>query len=120
MRMLVAMFPTLVLVIFSQLATKWRVQALHADAATAGSGRLFTYLTDAWIWAAYAAAFAGGVFWLFVVERYAISIAFPIYIGITVVCVTLGGAFLFGEALGALQWVAVMLIVVGVTLAVQN
>jgi multidrug transporter EmrE-like cation transporter len=120
MKMLLAMLPTLVLVIFSQLATKWRVQALQAEAAANASGKLFTYLTDLWVLAAYAAAFLGGVFWIFVVERYAISLAFPVYIGITVVCVAIGGIFLFGESLAPLQYLAIALIVAGVTLAVQG
>lgn len=120
MRMLLTMLPTLTLVVFSQLAIKWRVQTLQHSSTADMTSRLVNYLSDAWIWAAYAAAFLGGVFWMFVVERFAISVAFPVYIGATVVCVLIGSALCFGEALRPVHLLAVVLIVAGVMLAVQS
>jgi multidrug transporter EmrE-like cation transporter len=120
MKLLVAMLPTLVLVVFSQLVSKWRVQLLKGQLTGDSAGRLVSYLSDFWIWASYGAAFLAGIFWLLVVERYAISLAFPVYIGLTVLFVTLGGVLLFGEAIRPLQAVAVLLIVTGVALAVNS
>lgn len=120
MRLLLVMLPTLALVVFSQLTSKWRVQLLKGDMSDSGAGRLMTYLTDWWIWAAYAAAFIAGILWLPVVERYAISLAFPVYIGLSVLFVTLGGVVLFGEALRPPQVGAIVLIIAGVALAVRS
>lgn len=120
MKLLLAMLPTLALVVFSQVAAKWRIQVLQASLTEPATSRLWTYLTDGWIWCAYGAAFLGGVFWMFVVERYAISLAFPVYIGLTVLCVALAGAFLFGETVGAQRVLAIFLILFGVALAVRS
>jgi len=120
MKLLLAMLPTLVLVVFSQLTAKWRVQFLQGGLADSSTGRILAYLSDPWIWASYGAAFLGGVFWLLVVERYAISLAFPIYIGLTVLFVALGGVLLFGEAIRPLQGLAIVLIVSGVALAINS
>lgn len=120
MKLLLAMLPTLVLVVFSQVGTKWRIQALQAHLDDPATSRLWLYLTDWWIWSAYGAAFLGGVFWMFVVERYDISLAFPIYIGLTVLCVALAGALLFGEQIGLTRVAAIALILSGVALAVRS
>lgn len=120
MKLLIAMLPTLLLVVFSQLTSKWRVQLLKGQLTESSTTRLLSYLSDFWIWASYGAAFLAGIFWLLVVERYAISLAFPVYIGLTVLFVTLGGVFLFGEAIRPLQGVAILLIVAGVALAVNS
>ena len=118
MKMLVAMVPTIVLMVFSQLVTKWRVQALFADAGATPNevSRLVTYLTDPFIIAAYVAALAASMVWMFVVERYAISIAFPLYIGLTVVMVAIGGITLFGEPLTGSRAISIALIVLGVAI----
>lgn len=120
MKLLLAMLPTLVLVVFSQLTAKWRVQLLKADMPDTTAARVLSYLSDFWIWASYGAAFLAGIFWLLVVERYAISLAFPVYIGLTVLFVTLGGVVLFGEAMRPPQVAAILLIVAGVALAVNG
>jgi multidrug transporter EmrE-like cation transporter len=120
MKMIAMMLPTIALVVFSQLAVKWRVQALQAVLAEAAGSRVLVYLSDPWIWLSYGAAFVGGVCWMFVVERYAISLAFPVYIGLTVLCVVLGSVALFGERIAPLQIIAVLLILAGVSLAVRS
>lgn len=119
MKLLLLMAPTVLLVVYSQLMTTWRVRTLAA-AATEGAGRLerlLTYLCDPFILSAYAAALAGAVAWMFVVERYSISIAFPVYIGITVALVTGAGTVLFGEHLSAAQITGIVLICAGVAIA---
>lgn len=121
MKLLLAILPTLVLVVFSQVATKWRIQVLGtASLLETGASRIWTYLSDFWIWAAYGAAFMGGVFWMFVVERYPVSVAFPIYIGLTVLCVAVAGVAGFGEPFTARLALAILLILGGVALAVNS
>jgi multidrug transporter EmrE-like cation transporter len=118
MKMLLAMVPTIVLMVFSQLVTKWRVQALFVEAGTTPNeiSRLVTYLTDPFIISAYVAALAASMVWMFVVERYAISIAFPLYIGLTVVMVAIGGITLFGEPVTGSRALSIALIVLGVAI----
>ena len=57
---------------------------------------------------------------MFVVERYAISIAFPMYVGLTILAVAAGGHLLFGEAVNASRLLAISLIVAGVAIGVRS
>jgi multidrug transporter EmrE-like cation transporter len=121
-KLLLAMAPTVLLVVYSQLITKWRVQSVPPDAVPASGAldRLAGYLSDPLILSSYLTALAGSVAWMFVVERYAISLAFPVYIGLTVMFVVIGGAVLFGEELPLSRIIAVLLIVAGVALASRS
>lgn len=118
MKMLLAIAPTVACVIYSQLMTKWRVGHLAQGLAESRSlwDKIFVYLTDPLIISAYAMAFLGSVGWVFVVERYPISNAFPVYIGSIVVLVTVGGAMLFSESLNLQKLIAMALIITGVYL----
>jgi multidrug transporter EmrE-like cation transporter len=122
MRLLLALIPTVTLVVISQLVTKWRVVFLF-DSFQNPLGRLerlFVYLKDPYILISYLAALCASVSWMFVVERYALSIAFPLYIGITVLSVVITGKILFGEQLTYLQVIAILLIIIGVALGSQS
>ena len=79
MKMLLAISPTILFIVYGQLIIKWRVETLLAtgDVAAGRLSRLSVYLTDPYIISAYLAALAGSVAWMFVVERYAVSLAFP-------------------------------------------
>ena len=118
MKLLLAMYPTIFLMVYGQLITKWKVQSLFEPAAgTSGAAsRLLLYLSDPYILSAYLAAFVGSMAWMFVVERNAISIAFPLYIGLTVVMVAIGGVVLFGEPMTASRVVSIVLILTGVAI----
>lgn len=118
MKMLVAILPTIVLMVYAQLVIKWRVQALLATAGDAADGvsRLKIYLSDPLIITSYVAALAGSAAWMFVMERYSVSLAFPIYIGLTIVLVAIGGAALFHEPVTTAQVVSIALILAGVAI----
>jgi multidrug transporter EmrE-like cation transporter len=122
MKLLLALAPTVLLVVFGQLVTKWRVQTFNGSfqAVDGRLARAWVYLTDPYVLAAYAAALAGSVAWVFVVERYAISVAFPLYIGITVLLVTAGGVVLMGEQLTTSRVIAVVLILTGVAIGARD
>lgn len=110
------MTPTILLVVYGQLVTKWRVTAL-SDSLGHASGkweRLFVYFTDPLILSTYAAALGGSIAWIFVVERYEVGIAFPVYVGLTVLSVALIGALVLGEQINALRAAGILLIVLGV------
>lgn len=122
MKLLLALLPTVVLVVCGQLVTKWRVAYL-LDPIQNSSGmidRLFVYLKDPYILSSYVAALVASVAWMFVIERYALSLAFPLYIGITVLSVVVGGVFLFGEEMTTVRAIAVLLIVIGVAIGSQS
>ena len=122
MRLILLMLPTIALVVYGQLIVKWRVAAL-AGAAQPGSGpldRLAVYLLDPYILSAYAAALGGSVTWMFVVESHAVSLAFPLYIGLSVALVVLGGIWLFGEPITPQRILAIALILAGVAIGSRS
>lgn len=122
MKLLLSLLPTVVLVVFSQLVTKWRIVYLldTLQSTTGRLDRLLVYLKDPYILSCYAASLAASVAWMFVIERNPISLAFPLYIGITVLSVIVGGVLLFGEEMTILRTIAILLIVVGVVLGSQS
>ena len=118
MKMLLAMAPTVALIVYGQLVTKWRVGSISQGSPPGGPlDRLIAYLLDPFILSAYVTTLGASVAWLFVMERYAISLAFPVYIGLTVMLVVIGGAILFGEPMPPSRVLAILLIVAGVALA---
>jgi multidrug transporter EmrE-like cation transporter len=122
MRLILYLLPTITLVVFGQLLVKWRINVLYEAASSASGplGRLALYLGDPYILSAYVAALASSVTWMFVVESYAVSLAFPLHIGLTVMSVVLGGIYLFGEPVTASRIVAVCLILAGVAIGSRS
>jgi multidrug transporter EmrE-like cation transporter len=118
MRLILYLLPTILLVVYGQLLIKWRIAVLsHAALAASGPlGRLALYLADPYILSAYVAAVASSMTWMFVVESYPVSLAFPLHIGLTVVSVVLGGIYLFGEPITATRILAVSLILAGIAI----
>ena len=116
MKMLLAIAPAVILMVYGQLVTKWRVHSMVAasDGSQTFLARAMGYLLDPYVLTAYVTTFAASVAWMFVVERYPISTAFPIYIGLTVVMVTAGGALLLGETMTGWQVLSIVLILAGV------
>ena len=122
MKLLLSLLPTVVLAVYSQLITKWRVAYLF-DSLQHAPGkvdRLLVYLKDPYILSCYVASLAASVAWMFVIERNSISLAFPLYIGITVLSVVVGGIFLFGEEMNTMRTLAVIFIVIDVALGSQS
>jgi multidrug transporter EmrE-like cation transporter len=118
MRLILYLLPTLLLMVYCQLIVKWRLGALSeaASPASGALGRLALYLVDPYILSAYVAALASSVTWMFVLENYPISLAFPLYIGLTVMAVVLGGIYLFGEPVTPPRILAVCLILAGIVI----
>ena len=116
MKLLLAIAPTVFFAVYGQLITKWRVRLLAEQLAPDATAfaRALHYLTDFFVLSTYAAAIAGSIAWLFVVEREALAVAFPMYIGITVLLVALGGVVLFEETFTATRLLGMALIVAGV------
>jgi multidrug transporter EmrE-like cation transporter len=122
MRLILAILPTMLLVVYGQLIVKWRVGAL-ADVAQPASGplgRLALYLTDPYILSAYVAALVSSMTWMFVVESHPVSLAFPLHVGLTVLAVVAGGIYLFGEPITAPRILAVFLILAGIVIGSRS
>lgn len=117
MKLLLAILPTVVLTLYSQLVSKWRVGELAANLQDAGVlRRVLAYLSDPFILSAYALTLLASLSWFVVLERFALSIAYPVFIGVMFAAVTLGGMLLFGEPYKANRLLAVLLIFAGIVL----
>jgi multidrug transporter EmrE-like cation transporter len=118
MKLLLAVLPTILLAAYSQLVSKWRVAALAASGAAAPdpSARVLQYLTDPYIISSYVFSLLSSIAWLYALEKYPVSTAFPAYIGILFCVVTVGGVVLLREQVSAQQLAGVALILVGVGL----
>jgi multidrug transporter EmrE-like cation transporter len=116
MKLLISVFPTILLMAYSQLVIKWRVTKLAALAAGPATmpSRTVQYLTDPYIVSAYVSAFLSAIAWLYVAERYPVSIAFPTYVGVLFALVTVGGVLLLKETLSLQHLGGLLLILVGV------
>jgi multidrug transporter EmrE-like cation transporter len=122
MKLIFAMSPTILLVVYAQLITKWRIGVLSALSSDAPDklSRLMIYLKDPLILSTYLAALGGSAAWIFVVERYDIAIAFPVYVGLTVLAMALCGTLLFGEHIGMVRAFGIVMIVAGVALVSRS
>lgn len=123
MKLLLTMGPTILLVVYSQLATKWRIVHMMAESSALGAtgmSRILNYLRDPIIVSAYFASFLASVAWIFVVEKYELSNAFPIYIGLIVLLVTVGSALLFKETINPQRMASILLIICGVALGSKS
>lgn len=118
MRLLLAMSPTVFFAVYGQLITKWRVETMLGGmmGAPDGVSRLLFYLKDPYFVSAYLASFLASIAWIFVVEKYDISNAFPIYIGLTVLLVVMGGVLFLKEVMTIQRLAAILLIILGVAI----
>ena len=116
MKLLVAMLPTILLTAYSQLVIKWRVTALAAAAGESSgmASRAIRYLIDPYIVSAFVFSLLSAIAWLYVAERYPVSIAFPSYVGVLFAIVTVGSAPLLKETISAQHILGLVLILAGV------
>ena len=116
MKLLVAMLPTILLTAYSQLVIKWRVTALAAAAGDSSgmASRAIRYLIDPYIVSAFVFSLLSAIAWLYVAERYPVSIAFPSYVGVLFAIVTVGSALLLKETISAQHIAGLLLILAGV------
>lgn len=71
-------------------------------------------MSDPFVVSAYLAALAGSIAWVLVVERYDLAVAFPIYVGLTIGLVALGGSLFFDEPFSWQRMLSISLILAGV------
>lgn len=111
--------PIALLVAFSQLIVKWRSNTAEYVVDSTFPQRLVRFLSDPVILSAYVAALAASFAWLYVVTRLPLTVAFPIYIGVTFAMVLFGGWYFLAEAMSAMKIIAVLLIMCGIVLGIS-
>jgi multidrug transporter EmrE-like cation transporter len=121
MKLLLAILPTILLTAYSQLIVKWRVTVLAAAAGDSpgAAARATRYLVDPYIISAFVFSLLSAVAWLYVAEKYPVSIAFPTYVGVLFAIVTVGSAFLLKETVSAQHLAGLALILAGVVVVSQ-
>lgn len=112
--------PIALLVTYSQLIVKWRSNAMGQEVAQDFSTQLFKFLSDPVILSAYGAALFASFAWLYVVTKLPLTVAFPVYIGVTFAMVLLGGWLFLSEALTTTKLVAILLIFGGIVVGVSS
>ena len=118
MKIIVFIAPVALLVAYSQVMAKWRVEVIrptlsgHDDVLT----RLFVYLQDPLLVSCYLLSFLSSILWISVLERWQISHAFPIYTGLTWLTVMCCAVLLLGETISVMRLIGMLLIAVGVSL----
>ncbi len=116
MRLFLATLPTILLTAYSQLVIKWRVTSLadSNDESVSALVRAYHYLTDPYVVSAYVFSLFAAIAWLYVAEKYPVSIAFPTYVGVLFVVVTIGSAVFLKEQISGQHMLGLALILVGV------
>lgn len=118
LRLLAYIGPTVLLVVYSQLVSKWRISALgvlptdNLDKAVF----LLKALFDPYIASGVIAAFLGSLAWLAVISKIPLNVGFPAYYGLTFVFVILGSAWVLNEQITILKLVGAGLILLGVVI----
>ena len=111
--------PIALLVTYSQLIVKWRSNGMESLVGTSFAERIAIFLTDPVILSAYAAALLASFAWLYVVTQLPLTVAFPVYVGVTFVMVLFGGWFFLSETISLTKTAAILLILCGVALGMS-
>lgn len=120
MRNYLMILPVALLVTYSQLIVKWRSSIVEQAPSAGYIQHLTKFLSDPVILSAYGAALIASFAWLYMVTKMPITVAFPVYIGVTFAMVLLGGWFFLSETLSATKLFAVLLIFCGIVLGVAS
>ena len=109
------LFLVLALTVYGQLMIKARAIAHAGDIASVQAKLHYLGLmfTDIGVLSALGAAVLAGVCWMLAIARLDVGFAYP-FMALSFVLVPVGSRLLFGEALPAVQLLALALIIVGV------
>jgi multidrug transporter EmrE-like cation transporter len=121
-RLVLSLSPMLFFMVYSQLISKWRLSLLAHSMldSTDIISRFIIYLKDPFILSSYVAALAGSVGWIFVVERYSVALAFPVYIGLTIIFVNLGSLYFLSETISMLRIYGICILLIGVAIVAAS
>lgn len=119
MKSYLLILPIALLVATSQVLIKVRsADMIHAPGAALGA-KLLQFASDPVILAAYGAALIASFAWLYVVAGLPLTIAFPVYIGVTFLMVVLGGWFFLAEAISLQKLASMALILAGIVVGLN-
>ena len=119
MKTYLLILPVAILVTYSQLIVKWRSNSVEYQQDASFGAHLLRYLTDPVILSAYGAALFASFAWLYVVTRLPLTVAFPVYIGVTFAMVLFGGWFFLAETMNTTKIVAMLMILGGIALGLH-
>jgi len=121
MKIFLYTIPVALLVAYSQLVAKWRIQATVESLTSINAlDRFIVYFSDPYIISAYVAALLSSFIWLIVIQRIPLSTGFPIYMGSTFLLVIVGSWILLGESISLIRLLAASLILAGIILGGIN
>lgn len=121
MNVVFSLIPTVILTVYGQVVTKWRVTHIAENLVGAPlPSRLLVYVLDPFIISAYLFTFGASLAWMIVVERFPLSLVYPLYIGMTLIIVTGLGVVLFREPLSASKLLAIVLILSGIVIGIRS
>lgn len=112
--------PIAVLVTFGQLLVKWRSASADYLQHTGALQGFARFVADPVILCAYLVGLAANLGWLYVLTKLPLTVAFPVYMGVTFIMILLGGWIFLAEAVSVTKIVAVMLIFAGMVLALKS
>lgn len=117
MRTILFVFMTLALTVYGQIVIKSRILQLADGTASKNDfAYLLVVFTDIWVLSGLAAAVLAGFCWALALRDAALSFIYP-FMALSFIVVPLLAACLFGEKIGPMQAVGMLLIVGGVSLA---
>lgn len=108
--------PIAILVAYSQIIVKWRSNYLEQSISQSFLDKILKFLSDPFVISAYSAALFASFSWLYIVTKLPLTIAFPVYIGITFVMVLVGGWFFLSEPLTIAKIIAIIFILTGIVI----
>lgn len=122
LKLVISLSPMLFFMVYSQLISKWRLISLAQSMPEASDviARFIIYLKDPFILSSYVAALAGSFGWIFVVERYSVALAFPVYIGLTIIFVNLGSLYFFDETISMSRIFGICILLIGVAIVASS
>ena len=111
--------PAAFLIAYSQIVVKLRSSYGETALETEVLARLMTFLSDPWVMSAYASTLIASFAWLFIITKLPLTIAFPVYIGVTFLMVLVGGWLFLAESITVTKVLAALLILAGIALGVR-
>ena len=114
---LLVLVPVLIGVIGQLLLKKGMSAVGQFDFTDAGRiiPQFYTAFTNPWVFAGFVFYFVSSLFWMIVLSRVELSVAYPL-LSLGYVFVLLASFFLFNETVSPVRWLGVLVIMLGVTL----
>ena len=103
----------LALTVYGQLIVKARAVVYSGGPGLSKMAYLAAMFTDIHVLAGLAAAVLASALWILAIERASLSYTYP-FMALTFALVPVGSKFLFVELISPIQWIGIVLIVVGV------